>query len=114
MHHGGFSSYLRTDSRYLFKIPEGYGEKYVGPLMRGGLTVAAPLFEYAGQKWDLKGKRVGIVGIGGLGHMAIQFAAKNDIKPIIEEFTHKTANEAIQKLRDGTIRFRGVLKNDLI
>ena len=85
-----FSPYIRTDSRYLFKIPDGYGEKYVGPLMCGGLTVAAPLYEYAGQKWDLKGKRVGIVGIGGLGHMAIQ------------------------KLRDGTIRFRGVLKNDLI
>jgi uncharacterized zinc-type alcohol dehydrogenase-like protein len=44
----------------------------------------------------------------------LAFAAENDIKPIIEEFTHKTANEAIQKLRDGTIRFRGVLKNDLI
>jgi len=44
----------------------------------------------------------------------LAFAARNDIKPIIEEFTHKTANEAIQKLRDGTIRCRGVLKNDLI
>lgn len=227
VHHGGFSAYLRTDSRYLFKIPEGYGEKYVGPMMCGGLTVAAPLYDYAGQTWDLKGKRVGIVGIGGLGHMAIQFAAKmgaetfavsrgtgkqhfceklgatgfidsadeasmtahagklhyllfcvsggvmdinhyiplmrpygilhfvgipdkvenfslmpltfgrltvsgsplgssnqmramldfaaaNDIKPIIEEFTHKTANEAIAKVRDGSVRFRAVLKNDLI
>jgi D-arabinose 1-dehydrogenase-like Zn-dependent alcohol dehydrogenase len=42
------------------------------------------------------------------------FAAENDIKPIIEEFTHKTANDAIQKVRDGTIRFRAVLKNDLV
>ena len=41
-------------------------------------------------------------------------AAQNDIKPIIEEFTHKTANEAIGKIRDGTIRFRAVLKNDLV
>jgi uncharacterized zinc-type alcohol dehydrogenase-like protein len=227
VHHGGFSSYLRTDARFLFKIPKGYEEKYVGPLMCGGLTVAAPLFEYAGQTWDLKGKRVGIVGIGGLGHMAIQFASKmgaetvavsrgtskrkfceelgaagfidssdeesmavnagrlhfllfcvsggvmdinhyvglmrpygtlhfvgvpesvenfnlmplmfsrlslssspigssfqmrkmlefaarNDIKPIIEEFTHKTANEAIQRLREGNLRFRAVLKNDLV
>jgi hypothetical protein len=31
-------------------------------------------------------------------------AAQNDIKPIIEEFTHKTANGAIGKIRDGTIR----------
>lgn len=227
VHHGGFSSYIRTDSRFLYKIPKSYGEKYVGPLMCGGLTVAAPLYDYAGQKWNLKGKRVGIVGIGGLGHMAIQFAAKmgaetfavsrgsskkkfceelgatgfidssskndmtanagklhfllfcvsggvidinnyvglmrpygvlhfvgvpekvenftlmplmfnrltlssspigssnqmramlqfaaeNDIKPIIEEFTHKTANDAMQKVRDGSIRFRAVLKNDLV
>ncbi len=227
VHHGGFSAYLRTDSRFLFRIPEGYGEKYVGPLMCGGLTVAAPLYEFAGDTWNLQGKRVGIVGIGGLGHMAIQFAAKmgaetyavsrsprkkefcedlgavgfvnssdseamaahagklhyllfcvsggvmdinhyvvlmrpygvlhfvgvpervenfslmplmfqrlslssspigsseqmrkmlkfaaaNDIKPIIEEFTHKTANEAIRKIRDGSIRFRAVLKNDLV
>ena len=76
VHHGGFSVYLRKDSRYLFKVPEGYGEKYLGPLVCGDLTVAAPLYEYAGQRWDLKGKRVGIVGIGGLGHIATQFAPK--------------------------------------
>ena len=44
----------------------------------------------------------------------LKFAADNNIKPIIEEFTHKTANEAIQKIRDGSIRFRAVLKNNLI
>jgi D-arabinose 1-dehydrogenase-like Zn-dependent alcohol dehydrogenase len=44
----------------------------------------------------------------------LEFAAENDIKPIIEEFTHKTANEAIEKVRDGSIRFRAVLKNDLV
>ena len=44
----------------------------------------------------------------------LSFAAANDIKPIIEEFTHKTANEAIQKVRDGSIRFRAVMKNDLV
>ena len=44
----------------------------------------------------------------------LEFAAANDIKPIIEEFTHKRANEAIAKIRDGSIRFRAVLKNDLI
>ena len=44
----------------------------------------------------------------------LEFAAANDIKPIIEEFTHSAANEAIQKIRDGTIRFRAVLRNDLL
>ena len=44
----------------------------------------------------------------------LTFAAENNIKPIIEEFTHTTANEAMQKVRDGSIRFRAVLKNDLV
>ena len=44
----------------------------------------------------------------------LAFAAKHDIKPIIEEFTHSHANDALRKLRDGNVRFRAVLKNDLI
>ena len=43
----------------------------------------------------------------------LDFAAEHDIKPIIEEFTHQSANDAIKKIRDGSIRFRAVLKNDL-
>ena len=41
-------------------------------------------------------------------------AAKHGIKPIIEEFPHSKANDAMAKVRDGSIRFRAVLKNDLI
>jgi uncharacterized zinc-type alcohol dehydrogenase-like protein len=54
--------------------------------------------------------------VGGSGDtkLMLQFAAEHDIKPIIEVFPHSQANEAIQKVRDGTIRFRAVLKNDLV
>lgn len=238
-HHGGFSSFIRTDSRKLLHVPKGLEEKYVGPLMCAGITVYEPLSHF------LKGKRsiqqqegggvggkmtIGILGIGGLGHMAIQFASKmsgvddviafsrglskesfakdlgatkfvdttnveamnemkgtldqlivtiagtnldmdnvifplmkyegnvhlcgipsekvqfepktlifrhlsitgnpvgggkdtkemlhfavtNSISPIIEVFSHSDAANAIQKIRDGTIRFRAVLKNDLV
>jgi len=44
----------------------------------------------------------------------LDFAAKRDIRPIIEEFTHSAENDALAKVRDGSIRFRAVLKNDLI
>jgi uncharacterized zinc-type alcohol dehydrogenase-like protein len=44
----------------------------------------------------------------------LDFAAKHDIKPIVEEFTHSEANEALRKLRNGKVRFRAVLKNDLV
>ena len=46
--------------------------------------------------------------------LMLDFAAKHGIEPIIEEFPHSKAHEAIQKIRDGTIRFRAVLKNDLV
>lgn len=70
--HGGFSDYIVTDSRFAFKIPSTLETKSVGPLLCGGITVFSAL-HYAGMT---SGQRVGIIGIGGLGHMAVQFAAK--------------------------------------
>ncbi|KAG3063228.1 hypothetical protein PI124_g19204 [Phytophthora idaei] len=55
---------------YAFKIPENPPSDVAAPLLCAGATVFRPLKE-AGVK---PGKRVGIVGIGGLGHLAIQFA----------------------------------------
>lgn len=54
--------------------------------------------------------------VGGFGDtkLMLQFAAEHDIKPIIEVFPHSKASEAIKKVRDGSIRFRAVLKNDLV
>ena len=66
---GGFANKWRGDSRLCFKIPPGLDLKYVGPLMCGGLTVYSPI-----RKWTKPGCRVGVVGIGGLGHMAIKFS----------------------------------------
>jgi D-arabinose 1-dehydrogenase-like Zn-dependent alcohol dehydrogenase len=66
---------MRTDARKLFKVPEGLEEKYVGPLMCAGITTFEPLYHYLNGV-DGKGKTIGVMGIGGLGHMAVQFAAK--------------------------------------
>lgn len=44
----------------------------------------------------------------------LDYAADNNIRPIIEEFPHSQTAEALRKVRDGSIRFRAVLKNDLI
>jgi D-arabinose 1-dehydrogenase-like Zn-dependent alcohol dehydrogenase len=55
----------------VIKLPDGLESLYAAPLMCGGATVWEALTAY-----DLKaGDRVGIAGIGGLGHMAIQFAS---------------------------------------
>lgn len=227
VHHGGFSSFIRTDEKGLFKIPAGYSEAHAGPLMCAGITVSAPMYEFCNNSFDGRGKKIGILGIGGLGHLAVkfaakmgfdkvtaisrtedklplamscgathyissgseeqmkaaagsldmllvcqsggsfdvdrflpllapyghlhfvgvldgpvkvnlmpmvfsrltisaspigsggqmramlEFAAKHDIKPIIEVFPHSKADEALAKVRDSSIRFRAVLKNDL-
>jgi alcohol dehydrogenase (NADP+) len=74
-HYGGFSSYMRTDARKLFKVPSGLAEEYVGPLMCAGVTVFEPIRHYLNGT-DGSGKVIGVVGIGGLGHLAIQIAHK--------------------------------------
>ncbi|KAF1783933.1 Polyketide synthase, enoylreductase domain [Phytophthora cactorum] len=65
--YGGFADYVRVAHEYAFKIPDNIPSDVAAPLMCAGTTVFTPLKE-AGIKPD---DRVGIVGIGGLGHIAI-------------------------------------------
>jgi uncharacterized zinc-type alcohol dehydrogenase-like protein len=68
---GGFADGIVTDSRFVFAIPDGIKSAEAAPLLCGGITVFSPLKHHRISARD----RVGIVGIGGLGHMAVQFAA---------------------------------------
>jgi uncharacterized zinc-type alcohol dehydrogenase-like protein len=69
-HRGGFASRMRTHWAWAFPLPDKLNVADAGPLLCGGITVFAPLLMHA-RPTD----RVGIIGIGGLGHMAVQFAA---------------------------------------
>ncbi|KAG6622202.1 putative mannitol dehydrogenase [Phytophthora cinnamomi] len=70
MSYGGYADYIRVAHEYAFKIPDNLPSDVVAPLLCAGTTVFTPLKEA-----DVKpGKRVGVVGIGGLGHLGIQFA----------------------------------------
>ena len=69
---GGFADYLLADSRFAFPIPASLGSDIAGPLLCGGITVYSGLL-HAGMK---SGQEIGVIGIGGLGHLAVQFAAK--------------------------------------
>ncbi len=71
LHHpGGFAERIIADSRFAFPIPEGLKSEVAAPLLCGGATVFTPLIEYEVSPL----KKVGVVGIGGLGHLAVQFA----------------------------------------
>lgn len=69
-HRGGFSSHVRAHWAWALPIPEKLNAADAGPLLCGGITVFNPLAMYAKPS-----DRVGIIGIGGLGHMAVIFAA---------------------------------------
>lgn len=70
--YGGFADHLIIDSRFCFPLPENLNVERAGPLLCGGITVYAAL-RYAGMA---SGQNIGVIGLGGLGHLAIQFAAK--------------------------------------
>lgn len=70
-HHGGFAEAIVIDSRYAFPIPDALGSAEAAPLLCAGVTVFSPLHRHG----IGKGNRVGVLGIGGLGHLALQFAA---------------------------------------
>ncbi len=69
-HRGGFATHIRCHWAWAIPLPENLNFAEAGPLLCGGITVFAPLAMHA-RPTD----RVGIIGIGGLGHMALQFAA---------------------------------------
>lgn len=70
-HFGGFADRIRVDGRFVFPIPEALPSAETAPLLCGGITVYAPLRRHA-RSW----MRVGVIGVGGLGHLALQFAAR--------------------------------------
>lgn len=68
-HHGGFADRIRSHWAWAIPLPEGIDITSAGPLFCGGITVFNPLLQFG----VLPTHRVGVVGIGGLGHMAIRF-----------------------------------------
>lgn len=68
-HHGGFADKVRAASASVIPLPDGMDAASAGPLFCGGITVFNPLLQF-----DIKPtEKVAVIGIGGLGHMALQF-----------------------------------------
>ncbi len=67
---GGYADAIRVNARFVISIPEGLDSERVAPLLCAGVTVFAPMQNHG----VTRGSRVGVVGIGGLGHLGLQFA----------------------------------------
>ncbi len=69
--YGGYSTQIVTDEKYTLKISPNLPLEGVAPLLCAGITTYSPL-----RHWKVgKGHKVGILGLGGLGHMAVKLAA---------------------------------------
>lgn len=67
--HGGFATHVRCNQEWALPLPDGINIKNAGPLFCGGITVFNPLVQFDVKPTD----KVGVIGIGGLGHLALQF-----------------------------------------
>ena len=74
--YGGFAEHMVADSRFCFSIPANLPADVAGPLLCGGITVYSALHA-AGMTAGQEPQEIGVIGLGGLGHLAIQFAAKS-------------------------------------
>ena len=70
--HGGFADHVRCHWIWASPIPKGLDAAKLGPMFCGGITVFNPII----QSNVLPTHRVGVIGVGGLGHLAIQFLSK--------------------------------------
>jgi alcohol/geraniol dehydrogenase (NADP+) len=68
--HGGFAEAVRVNARFAIHLPESLDSETTAPLMCAGITVYSPLRTAGINPYS----RVGVIGIGGLGHLALQFA----------------------------------------
>ena len=69
--YGGYSNQIVTDEKFVLHISEKLPLEKVAPLLCAGITTYSPL-----RNWKIgKGHKVGVLGLGGLGHMAVKFAA---------------------------------------
>jgi uncharacterized zinc-type alcohol dehydrogenase-like protein len=68
--YGGYSDSIVVDERFVLKVPSNLDLAGTAPLLCAGITTYSPM-----RHWCVtKGKKVGVVGLGGLGHMAVKFA----------------------------------------
>ncbi|MEW1694360.1 NAD(P)-dependent alcohol dehydrogenase [Streptomyces sp. NPDC093249] len=68
--YGGYSSHIVVDENYTLRIPEGIGLAEAAPLLCAGITLYSPLVHWKAGP----GKKVAVVGLGGLGHMGVRIA----------------------------------------
>jgi uncharacterized zinc-type alcohol dehydrogenase-like protein len=90
--YGGYSESIVVDEGYVLRVPNGLDPAGTAPLLCAGITTYSPL-----RHWNVgKGQKVGIVGLGGLGHMGIKFAKAFGANVVLFTTSPKKAADAVR------------------
>ncbi|KMT09298.1 hypothetical protein BVRB_6g133970 [Beta vulgaris subsp. vulgaris] len=95
MTYGGYSNIMVVDEHFAVLIPNNMALDATAPLLCAGITVYSPL-KYFGL--DKPGLHIGVVGLGGLGHMAVKFAKAFGVKVMVISTSPSKKDEAINRL----------------
>ncbi|KAJ4714587.1 putative Alcohol dehydrogenase [Melia azedarach] len=93
--YGGYSDLMVADEHFVVHIPDGIPLDASAPLLCAGITVYSPLRFYG---LDKPGMHVGVVGLGGLGHVAVKFAKAMGVKVTVISTSPSKKEEAIEHL----------------
>ncbi|XP_074270385.1 putative cinnamyl alcohol dehydrogenase 1 [Silene latifolia] len=92
---GGYSSSIVIHQRYCFKIPKTLPKHLAAPLLCAGITVYSPMVRH---NMDQPGKSLGVIGLGGLGHMAVLFGKAFGLKVTVLSTSISKKDEALNLL----------------
>jgi uncharacterized zinc-type alcohol dehydrogenase-like protein len=106
-HHGGWAESVRVDAKFAVPLPDALDPAAAGPLMCAGATVFTPMVAFGVRPW----MRAAVIGIGGLGHLAVQFLADFGCEVTAISSTHAKDDQARQL---GATRFMATKGGDEI
>ncbi|WP_243374766.1 NAD(P)-dependent alcohol dehydrogenase [Geotalea sp. SG265] len=90
--YGGYSESIVVDERFVLRVPANLDLAGVAPLLCAGITTYSPM-----RRWgDIKGKKVGVVGLGGLGHMGVKFARAFGAHVVVFTTSPKKKEDALR------------------
>ncbi|XP_018837425.2 probable mannitol dehydrogenase [Juglans regia] len=93
--YGGYSDIMVADEHFVIRIPDNLPLDACAPLLCSGITVYSPMKFYG---LDKPGMQVGVVGLGGLGHVAVKFAKAMGAKVTVISTSAKKKKEALESL----------------
>jgi alcohol dehydrogenase (NADP+) len=90
--YGGYSDSIVVDQRFVLRVPTNLNPAGAAPLLCAGITTYSPMHH-----WGVgKGKKVGVVGLGGLGHMAVKIAHGLGAHVVVFTTTPKKKDDALR------------------